>query len=189
MGIRNYIIRPAARTNIIIENYHLLCHLLSPASIECSPRYWYCNRAQRITTRQSWSAITIRSSHQLCAPFTVNAHITCEKQSHMAYPADPTAGQCFWIVARTLPLANAAAESSGLDNSPGNTDNQILGTRSLTRVSILVRLARPFIPRAPRRIQNTCGAYLHTYLTNYHSQYLYRTGERIHAARGSYRAR
>lgn len=99
----------------------------------------------------------------------------------MAYPVRPdNARQCFWIVMRALPLANAAAESSRLDNSPGNTDNQILGTRSLTRVSILVRLTRPLpSPRALRRIQNTCGAYLHTYLTNYHSQYLYRIGERF----------
>lgn len=40
-------------------------------------------------------------------------------------------------------LVNATAESGELDNSLGNMDNQILGTRSLTRVSILV--SRPCI--------------------------------------------
>lgn len=60
-----------------------------------------------------------------------------------------------------LPLVNATAESGELDNSLGNMDNQILGTRSPTRASILV--SRP-------SIQNTCGVYPHTYLTNYHSQ-------------------
>lgn len=75
---------------------------------------------------------------------------TVGSNSHMAYPVRPdNARQCFWIVTRTLPLANAAAESSRLDNSPGNTDNQILGTRSLTRVSILVRLARYLPPPPP----------------------------------------
>ena len=62
---------------------------------------------------------------------------------------------------RALPLVNAIAESGELDNSLGNMDNQILGTRSPTRASILV--SRP-------SIQNTCGVYPHAYFTNYHSQ-------------------